>query len=313
MSGPRYERVLASTALALMLAAPIGAAAQDAGAPATAPAAVAPAGQPLSESGRVPTPSEPAATPAEAAAVAGAAALSGAPAAPSAGTSETGAAPAAIASEQTAAPDPLASLDPADRAVAEKIRDLLAAKSDKIFANKRERAAVESFYQARHLAPLWLDKGVENARARAVIARLKGADADGLDVNDYNTPAFAGLSPNALAEAELKLTQTVLTYARHLQAGRFPYTRVSQNIELPQAAPDPGELLSGIAIAADAGKVLDGLTPPHEAYRKLKAMLAELRGKSGAPKREASSQVETIIANMERWRWYPRDLGDAHV
>src|SRR5215472_4224770 len=117
-----------------------GAAAQDAGAPATAPAAVAPAGQPLSESGRVPTPSEPAATPAEAAAVAGAAALSGAPAAPSAGTSETGAAPAAIASEQTAAPDPLASLDPADRAVAEKIRDLLAAKSDKIFANKRERA-----------------------------------------------------------------------------------------------------------------------------------------------------------------------------
>src|SRR5262249_44982202 len=231
MSAPRYERILASTALALILAAPIGATAQDAGAPATPPAALAPAGKPVPESGRVPTPSEPAATPAEAAAVAGAAALSGAPAAPSAGTSETGAAPAAktaIASEQTAAPDPLATLDPADRAVAEKIRDLLAAKSDKIFANKRERAAVESFYQARHLAPLWLDKGVENARARAVIARLKSADADGLDVNDYNTPAFAGLSPDALAETELKLTQAVLTYARHLQAGRFPYSRVSQ-------------------------------------------------------------------------------------
>ena len=25
------------------------------------------------------------------------------------------------------------------------------------------------------------------------------------------------------------------------------------------------------------------------------------------------SQIDTIIANMERWRWYPRDLGDAHV
>src|SRR5262249_59473372 len=68
-----------------------------------------------------------------------------------------------VASEQAAAPapDPLATLDPADRAVAEKIRDLLAAKTDKIFASKRERAAAESFYQARHLAPLWLDKGVE--------------------------------------------------------------------------------------------------------------------------------------------------------
>jgi hypothetical protein len=65
------------------------------------------------------------------------------------------------------APDSLASLDPADRAVAEKIRDLLAAKSDAIFANKNERMAVDAFYQSRNLAPLWLDRGVENARATA--------------------------------------------------------------------------------------------------------------------------------------------------
>src|SRR5262249_7437664 len=84
MSAPRYECVLASTALALILAAPIGAIAQDAGAPATPPAALAPAGQPIPESGQVSAPSE------SAAAVAGAAALSVAPAAPSAGTSETG-------------------------------------------------------------------------------------------------------------------------------------------------------------------------------------------------------------------------------
>src|SRR4029077_3380755 len=128
-----------------------------------------------------------------------------------------------VASEPVApAADPLATLDPADRAVAEKIRDLLAAKTDKIFAGKRERAAAESFYQARHLAPLWLDKGVENARARAAIARLKGADADGLDPSDYKTPTFAGRGADALAEAELKLTDAVLSYARHLQAGRFP-------------------------------------------------------------------------------------------
>src|SRR5262249_24957077 len=120
----------------------------------------------------------------------------------------------AAASEQAAAPDPLAALDPADRAVAEKIRDLLAAKTDTIFANKRERAVVDAFYQARHLAPLWLDKGVQNARAQAVIARLKDADADGLDVNDYKTPTFARLSPDAPAEAELKLTHTVLPYDR---------------------------------------------------------------------------------------------------
>src|SRR5262249_48040915 len=78
----------------------------------------------------------------------------------------------AAATEETATPDPLASLDPADRVVAEKIRDLLAAKADKIFANKKERAAAETFYQNRNFLPLWLDKDIENARARSVVARL---------------------------------------------------------------------------------------------------------------------------------------------
>ena len=80
-----------------------------------------------------------------------------------------------------------------------------------------------------------------------------------------------------LAEAELKLTATVLTYARHVQAGRFPYTRVSRNIELPQAPPEPVDMLGRIAQAADAGKALDAFGPQHEPYRRLKAMLAELR------------------------------------
>ena len=94
------------------------------------------------------------------------------------------------------------------------------------------------------LAPLWLDRGVPNARATVVIARLKEADADGLEASDYRTPNFTGLGPDALAEADLKLTQTVLTFVRHLQAGRFPYKRVSQNnIQLPQAPPEPAAII----------------------------------------------------------------------
>src|SRR5262249_10871972 len=268
-------------------------------------------------------------------------------------------------------------------------RDLLAAKSDKIFASKKERSAVETFYQNRNLAPLWLDKGVENARAKAAIARLKDADADGLDAKEYKAPNFAGMGPDALAEAELRLTQIVLIYARHVQAGRFPYTRVAQNnIELPQAPPEAAEVLAKVAAAADAGKALDEFSPPQIEYKKLKAMLAEKRGKAGgtakeigdgpllkpasgkaAPMEDArvpllreklgltgdasdlkydahlveavkkfqkandlpvtgsldartvkelngpahGQQNDTIIANMERWRWYPRDLGKAHV
>ena len=279
----------------------------------------------------------------------------------------------------------MAALDPADRAVAEKIRDLFAAKTDKIFASKKERSAAETFYQNRNFAPLWLDKGVENARSRSAIARLKDAESDGLDINDYKTPNFAGLSPDALAEADLKLSQTVLTYARHVQAGRFPYTRVSNNMELAQAPPEPAEVLAKMLDAADAGKALDGVQPAARAVQaaqggaradarqgrwrrqdagrgpllKLNAkapmedprvpLLREKLGITGdaadlkydakiaeavkkfqraneipatgnldartvkelnGPPRDR--QIDLVIANMERWRWYPRDLGKAY-
>ena len=370
MSGPRRDRILAGTALALILAAPFAGFAQEgtnAGAKSAAVATGAsPAGPGKTQDPAAYPGDEPTGT------------LNAAPAAP--------ASPAA-ATEQSAAPDPLASLDPADRVVAEKIRDLLSTKAESIFASKTERTAVQSFYQGRSFAPLWLDKGVENARAKSAMARLNGADADGLEAKDYRTPKFAELSADALAEADLKLTQTVLAFARHLQAGRFPYNKVSSNnIQLPQAPPDPATVLAKMVEAADAGKALDEYSPPHEAYLRLKAKLAEMRAKSASPQHdiaegpllklnakspmqdprvpslrerlgvpgEASDsaydatlaaavrkfqqanelpatgnldprtikelngpvkdkQIDLVIANMERWRWYPRDLGPNHV
>ena len=307
MYNRRYNnRILAGTALALILAVPLAVMAKNDSPPAAVPMAATGAEQASQQGALVAAPEakEPPAT------------FTGASPAPATSAEQPGVEQTATeqtaATEQKAAPDPLAALDPADRAVAEKLRDLLATQSDKFFAGKNERAAVEAFYQARNLAPLWLERGVENARAQSAIARLKNADADGLEPGDYKTPSFAGLEPEALAAAELRLTRAVLTYARHVQAGRFAYTRVSRNIELPQAAPDAADVLRGVADAGDAGKALGIYSPQNEPYRKLKAALAELRAKPGAAKNEAK-QIETIVANMERWRWYPRDLGNAHV
>jgi murein L,D-transpeptidase YcbB/YkuD len=300
MRNPRQTRILASTALAVVLAIPFGSMVIDQNRLVAAP---------MAETAGQAAQALPAATLPANDALAAAVAAASVPAATAPATVTEDKSTAAPA-EAAAPADPLASLDPADRAVAEKIRDLLATKGDKLFAGKKERAAVEAFYQQRNLAPLWLDKGIENARAEAVIARMKGADADGLESSEYKAPNFAGLAPEALAEAELKLTRTMLTYARQLQAGRFPYSRVSRNIELPQAAPEPADILERIATAADAGKALDAYTPQQEPYRKLKAALADLRK---GPKGANAAQIDAIVANMERWRWYPRDLGNAHV
>ncbi len=402
MRGFQYDRILAGTALALILAAPtIPAYAQDAKITGNVKAYAAvsvPSPKPATVEGLRPSTEDStgAATPAQAPVPAAPAPTPATPAAatpvkqpavpmppavaPAAPAESTAAAPPAVA------PDPLASLDPADRPIAEKIREHLAGKGDRLFATRKERAAVEAFYQNRNLAPIWFAKGVESPRTNAVIARLKAADTDGLDAGDYRTPNFAGLSnPEAQAEAELKLTQVVLTYARHVQAGRFPYTRVSHNIELPQQPPDAADVLTKITDAKDAAKALDEFSPPHEAYQKLKRALAEMRGKAHGGKKEIadgpvlkfvnknpmedarvpmlrerlgiaadaadhrydaklaeavkkfqkanelpatgnldsrtvrelngpakSQQIDIILANMERWRWYPRDLGKAY-
>jgi L,D-transpeptidase YcbB len=310
------------------------------------------------------------------------------------------AAAATPAAEPAAEPTKAASnVPPADQPVADRLRDLMGAKSSHYFERKAERAAVEKFYTARDFAPLWTQGGVVSATGKGVIARLKDAASDGLNAADYPVPDFAAATnPDALAEAELKLTASMLDYARQAQSGRMHYSQVSGDIQYPEHPTDASEVLANVTTAKDASLALDSYNPPQKLYRELKAKLAELRGvgdgpviqiedgavlkftpprgkkqpavemedarvpqlraklgitenaddthydaqvaeavrkfQEGAelkptgvlddktvkainsPKRDR--QIDTVMVNMERWRWLPRDLGapaigDAYV
>ena len=306
------------------------------------------------------------------------------PAAAPAPAAPASAAPAAAPASPAAAPKdvaatPAAPLDP----VAEKLREILAGKLDRLIERKNERKPIEAFYAARNYAPLWSDNGAANARAKAVIAPLKDADAEGLEPSDYPTPDIVAAStPEALADAEVRLTSSVLTYARHAQIGRVHYSRVAADIDYNLVPPEPAEVLGKMADAKDAGEALASYNPPHEGYRLLREKLAEARGRTGdtGPARIAAGPVlkigmqdervpmlrerlglpaadntafdkalseavkkfqgthglsrtgmlngptidaingprrgrdtDVIIANMERWRWLPRDLGKSYV
>jgi len=266
--------------------------------------------------------------------------------------------------------------------VAEKLRELVTTKLDR-YMDRKNRPAIEAFYAARNFAPLWLDDGAPSDRAKAVIARLRQADADGLDPSDYRVPDFAASNgADAMADDELKLTATVLTYARHAQAGRVHFSRVSADIIYNLVYPEPADVLTSLAEAKDAGEALGSYNPPHAGFKALKAKLAEARGRHGEsglqrissgptlrtgmqdervpllrdrlqvagdpnntiydkPLAEAVKRfqrdrdlsptgslnqptvealngprdrdADIIIANMERWRWLPRDLGKAYV
>ena len=208
-------------------------------------------------------------------------------------------------------------------------------------------------------------------------------DVDGLDPADYPVPNFASLSdPAALAEAEIRLTTSVTTYAHHAQIGRIHWSRVSADIFYDTKALEPAAVLANIVEAKDVGEALASYEPHAAEYLALKAKLAEIRagkGSTGKPRipngpllsigmqdqrvpllrlrlgvpgeagaiydkavadavkrfqqahalgvtgmlnaatvealngRKSDAHTDIILANMERWRWMPHDLGKTYV
>ncbi len=215
-----------------------------------------------------------------------------APAAPSTPAeppkSDTVSTPPAANSPAAAAPatEPVkvSTVPAADQPVADKLREQLAAKNLRYFDRKGERQAVEKFYSARDYAPVWTAAGSLTATAKGVIARLKDAASEGLNVSDYPVPDFAAVTtPETLADAELKLTSSMLDYARHAQSGRMHWSQVSADILYPEHPTDPAEVLANVTIAKDASAALESYNPPHKLYKELKTKLAELRGQGDGP------------------------------
>jgi L,D-transpeptidase YcbB len=338
----------------------------------TAPASSPDSGRSSEEPATPAAADVPAATPQPAASSGGDEVPVGAGGAPPTGT------PSAIA-----APPAASVVADANAPIAEQLRDLANGKYDRIVGGKKERTSLDAFYSARDYAPLWITDGKPNARAKAAIAYLGQVDTDGLDPADYPVPDFTSLTDAAaLAEAELRLTTSVVTYAHHAQVGRVHWTRVSGDIYYEQKPPNPSEILGNLAEAKDVGEALAGYEPQNPAYLALKAKLAELRGGKEAagqtpipngpvPKiggqdervpdlrarlgvagggdttydkalaeavkrfqqehelkatgtltsatvealngRKPDRPIDTIVANLERWRWMPHDLGKTYV
>jgi len=172
---------------------------------------------------------------------------------------------------------------PADQPVADRLRDMFGNKSVRVFDRKVERVAAEKFYGAREFAPIWTQGGSLTASAKGVIARLRDAAADGLDAADYPVPDFAAATtPDALADADLKLTASMLDYARQAQSGRMHWSQVSADIQYPEHPTDPTEVLTNVTTAKDASATLEGYNPPQKLFKELKKKLAELRGQGEA-------------------------------
>jgi murein L,D-transpeptidase YcbB/YkuD len=179
---------------------------------------------------------------------------------------------------ETAAPPAPATIAPSPAPVGDKLRELLASRRyEQFVARKTDREAIAAFYRnSRNFQPLWIGHDGPSGRAKRVIDHLRTVDADGLDPRDYPAPNFAHADAAAQAEAELKFTATVLTYARHALNGRVHFSRVGPSIEYKLAF-DADDVLKKISSSNDPARTLASLNPQQPGYLVLKAKLAELR------------------------------------
>ena len=170
----------------------------------------------------------------------------------------------------------------ADGGVGDKLRELITSKQfDRLVSRKADRAGIEAYYSAHNYAPLWVSNNAANDRAKSAIAYLAQADAVGLDPSDYPAPDFKSASnADALAEAELKLTASALTFARQAQIGRIHYTRVSADIQFDLNAPDPADVLA---------KLADGSEPPRARW--LQSAAGGIQGAQAKARRAASGKT----------------------
>lgn len=158
--------------------------------------------------------------------------------------------------------------------------------TDPLYGDKdRFGEALTAFYEDRDFEPVWIADGALSPAARATIARLKDASADGLDPTAYEVierPLDTGPHPGApdLAAEELSLSRAVMAFARDAQAGRIDPQRVSRLITLHPPVPDPVVSLKRVASASDPAEALDAFNPPHPQFQALKAKLADIRNTS---------------------------------
>jgi L,D-transpeptidase YcbB len=211
------------------------------------------------------------------------------------------------------------------------------------------RAAIAGFYAARNYEPVWVGKDGLTDAGRAVLAQLERARDDGLSLPGAAVPRAIGpgLGEDALADAEAAIASAVVIYAEQATGSRVAPARVwPLAFPAPNLA-DPGAALAETAAAADPARRLADFNPPQKGYRDLREAWERLMepapsalAPAPAPQREDAARRSTraagrrihiasadaslafaslarqraaILANMEMWRWEPRDMGERRI
>jgi murein L,D-transpeptidase YcbB/YkuD len=140
--------------------------------------------------------------------------------------------------------------------------------------------ALYEYYGDPGSSALWVTTSGLTDKGRAAIKEIRKADDWGLRASAFELPVVNGsdVSPDATADAEVKLALAVLKYARHARGGRVNPTHISKIIDRKPPLLAPSVVLTEIAASDAPGDYLQSLHPKHGQFHKLRAVLLKLRG-----------------------------------
>lgn len=151
-------------------------------------------------------------------------------------------------------------------------------------AEKRERGAMAEFYAETGYRFLWVNEQGLTERAAAVAEVVARAGDFDLRPEAYPLPdhqnfaAATGRQAQWLADAEYRISRSVLAYARHAQSGHVDPRAISGNLDITPDAPDPRAVLRGLAAeGVDVAGYLEGFHPSHPQFAGLLERLRDLR------------------------------------
>lgn len=137
---------------------------------------------------------------------------------------------------------------------------------------------LKSFYEQRSYAPLWVDGTSVKDSADYALEAFANSSYEGLNPKDYERAqkavAAAKADKSQLLNAEMALSQTLLTYIDDVNGERLNPKKVSHDLYLPMVNFDAVGALKSQMDQDPSGKWIKGYTFNNPRYQALKEMLA---------------------------------------
>jgi murein L,D-transpeptidase YcbB/YkuD len=162
--------------------------------------------------------------------------------------------------------------------------------------------------------PLWSAAALNDLKRTAQAAPLEGLASEQAALTEIaRFQHLAATNPTASTQVDVAADDLFSSLARSFAQGGAEPARADPEWRIPPPpAPDLDALHAALAAGAMPSALLRNLLPKNADYRALRAALArtyaEAPGALDANGLDRETRLVRLRANMERWRWLPRDL-----